>query len=333
MKFFKKILPTLLMTTTMVVLLSLASIPETTFAQFSGLDAIGKGSGLPNATDFVTRGTYASSDQGISGIEALVLTVVDLVKYIIYGLAIFLAMLQGFKLVIAGKDIDTFTEEAKKNVKYSLMALIIVFIADNMIRKVFFPEAGALFENNGANFDLYGKEGMLQIRSLYNMMAYLSGSIALAVIIFSGVGMTLSAGSEDAMKKHTSRLTWALAGLLIIGIAEFVVKDVLFPDMGTKLPNISKGLLLVKKFTNFMSGFVTTISFVVMLYGGYLYTIGGVNEDSLGKAKKAIIAGIVGILMAASAFGLASTLIKTEDVGTTINPIGQAPVDLTQIGK
>ena len=324
----KKILPTLLMTLVMVTMLAL---PQMGAAQFAGLDEIVGQTGLPSEKDFLPRGTTPGNDQGINHLEGLILTVVDLVKYLIYGIAIFLMVFQGFKLIIAGKDIDTFSDEAKKNAKYSLMAILIVFVADTAVRKVFFPESGAIFENNGANIALYGAEGIVQIRSIYNIMAYLTGALALATIIFSGVGMSMSAGSEDAFKKHQNRILWALAGLLLVGIAEFVVKDVLFPDLGTKLPNIGKGILLVKKFTNFMSGFVTTISFMVILYGGYLYVLAATSEENLEKAKKAIISGIVGILLSAAAFGLATTLIKTDDSGPTIAPIGQAPAGIGQV--
>lgn len=321
----KKILPTLLMVLAMVAILTL---PQITVAQFAGLDEIVEQTGLPSEKDFLPRGTSPGNDEGINRLEGLLLTVVDLVKYLIYGIAVFLMVFQGFKLIVAGKDIDTFSEEAKKNAKYSLMAILIVFVADTAVRKVFFPESGAIFENNGANIELYGKEGIVQIRAIYNIMAYLAGALALATIVFSGVGMAMSAGSEDAYKKHQNRILWALGGLVLVGVAEFVVKDVLFPDIGTKLPNIGKGMLLVKKFTNFMASFVTTISFVVILYGGYLYVLGATNEENLAKAKKAIIAGIVGILLSASAFGLATTLIKAEDGGATVAPVGQAPAGL-----
>lgn len=308
-----------------LVMVTMLTLPQISVAQFAGLDEIVGQTGLPSEKAFVGRGIGPGNDLGINYLEGLLMTVVDLVKYLIYSIAIFLLVFQGFKLIIAGKDIDTFSEEAKKNAKYSLMAILIVFVADTAIRKVFFPESGAIFENNGANITLYGEEGIKQIRSIYNIMAYLSSAVALATIIFSGVGMAMSAGSEEGFKKHKNRILWALAGLLIVGVAEFVVKDVLFPDLGTKLPNIGKGMLLLKNFTNFMAGFVSTISFGVTLYGGYLYVIGGVDEDSLGKAKKAIIGGIVGILLSAAAFGLATTLIKADDSGSTIAPVGQAP--------
>lgn len=326
----RKILPTLLMT---IVMVSMLILPQITVAQFAGLDEINQQTGLPSEKDFLPRGTSPGNDMGINRLEGLLLTVVDLVKYLIYGIAIFLLVFQGFKLIIAGKDIDTFSEEAKKNAKYSLMAILIVFVTDTAIRKVFFPESGAIFENNGANIQLYGEAGIVQIRSIYNIMAYLSGAIALATIIFSGVGMALSAGSEEGFKKHKNRILWALAGLLLVGVAEFVVKDVLFPDIGTKLPNISKGMLLLKSFTNFMAGFVTTISFGVMLYGGFLYVVGGVSEDSLGKAKKAIVGGIVGILLSAAAFGLATTLIQADSSGTVIAPVGQAPAGIPSVAS
>lgn len=310
-----------------ITILAVLNFSHAVQAQFTGLDAIGKQSGLP--TDFVSRGTSATGDLGINKLEALVLTIVDIFKYLIYGLAIFFAFFQGMKLVMAGKDIDSYLEPAKENFKYSLMAIVVVFLADTLIRKVFFPDGGAIFDNQGANIALYGKEGIKQIRALYDTMAYVATALAVLVIVFSGVQYALSAGNEDTMKKGQNRILWACAGLLLIGIAEFVIKDVLFPDLGTTLPDIGKGMLLVKRFTNFMAGFVTTISFGLMLYAGFLYISGGTNEDNLGKAKKAITAGIIGILLSLGAFGLVSTLIKTEArTPTVLTPVGTAPAGL-----
>lgn len=304
-------------------MLATLNLSHVVSAQFSGLEAIGKQGGLP--TDFVSRGTSATGDEGINRLEALTLTIVDLIKYLIYGLAIFFAFFQGFKLVVAGKDIDTYSDNAKENIKYSLMAIMIVFLADTLIRKVFFPDGGVIFENQGANIELYGKEGIKQIRAIYQVAAYVAGSLAILVIVISGVGYALSGGNEDDMKKHQSRILFAAAGLLLVGIAEFVVKDVLFPDLGTTLPNINKGMLLVKRFTNFMAGFIATISFGLMIYAGFLYVSGVTNEDNIGKAKKAITAGVIGILLSLGAFGLVTTLIKTETTTPIATPIGTDP--------
>ncbi len=321
----KKLTPLLLMIVIMLMVLDLAPVVS---AQFSGLENIGKQSGLN--TNLAPRGTSGTGDEGINKLEALILTIVDIVKYAIYGLAIFFAFFQGFKLITAGKDIDTFSEEAKNNIKYSLMAIVIVFLADTLIRKVFFPDGGAVFENQGANIALYGKEGMKQIRGIYTAMSYVAGSLAILVIVISGVGLTLSAGAEESMTKHKNRILWALAGLLLVGIAEFVVKDVFFPDMGAKLPDISKGMLLVKKFTNFMSGFISTISFLLMLYAGFLYIAGGANEENLAKAKKAITAGIIGILLSLGAFALVTTFIKTDPKSAVVAPLGTPPPGISK---
>lgn len=311
-----------------LLMIAMLTISQWTSAQsvFSGLEAVGKQTGLP--TQMMARGTTGgAADDGIGQLEALVFTVTDLIKYIVYGIAIFVAFWQGFKLVIAGKDIDTYLEEAKKNAKYAVMAMIIVFLADAIVKKVIFPEQGVVFENSGANIAMYGKEGFNQIRGIFRAMEYVTGSLAILVIIISGVGIALSAGNEEGMKKHRNRILWAMAGLLIVGMAEFVVLDVVFPSQGKEIPNISKGMLLVKKFTNFMSGFISTVSFGVLLYAGYLYVTGATNEENIAKAKKAITAGIVGILISLAAFGLVSTFIKVEG-RPVVAPLGQAPAQL-----
>ncbi len=309
-----------------IIMLATLNLSHMVSAQFQGIDAVGQQSGLPGPNNFSSHGTATTGDLGVNSLEALILTIVDIIKYLIYGFAIFFAFFQGFKLVTAGKDIDSYIEPAKENAKYSVMAMVIVFLADTLIRKVFFPNSGEIFDNQGALIAQYGLEGIRQIRAIYTTMEFVAGAFAILVIVISGVGYALSAGEEDSMKKNQNRILWACAGLLLIGVAEFVVKDVLFPDIGTTLPDISKGLLLVKRFTNFISGFIATISFGLMIYAGYLYVAGATNEENLGKAKKAIMAGVVGVLLALGAFALVTTFIATDTKSAVITPVGQSPI-------
>lgn len=270
--------------------------------------------------------TPNTTDSGVRQLSAVVLNVIDVVKYFLYGILIFFGIFQGVRLVTAGKDAETVAKSAKENLIYTIVAIMLIFLADTAVNKIIFPEGGALFENQGDNIkQIYAAEAVKQIRAVYSIMAYVLGALALAVVIISGVGIAMSAGNEEGMKKHRNRILWSLAAVFITSVAEFVVKDIVFPANGSQAPNISKGLLLVKQVTNFASGFVTTISFVLLLYAGYLYVTAGVSESNTDKAKKAIIAAIVGILLSLGAFGLVSTFIKTESAPQTITPIGQKP--------
>ena len=57
------------------------------------------------------------------------------------------------------------------------------------------------------------------------------------------------------------------------------------------------------------------------MYAGYLYVIAAGNETQVGKAKKALIGAIIGLIIAMAAFGIVNTVVKLEPIAS---PLGGA---------
>ena len=60
--------------------------------------------------------------------------------------------------------------------------------------------------------------------------------------------------------------------------------------------------------------FLGIIAVIVILYGGFVWLTAGGNEDKVGKAKKLIVAGIIGLIVVLAAFVIVQFVI-----GTTTN--------------
>jgi len=111
-------------------------------------------------------------------------------------------------------------------------------------------------------------------------------------------------------------MTWSVVGIILAGISELVVKDIIFPAQGTKLSDINRARVLIVNLTNFISGFLATIAVTMIIYAGYLYVVSA-GGDSAGKAKKVLTGAIIGLLVAMGAFGLINTFIKVEPLQST----------------
>jgi hypothetical protein len=117
--------------------------------------------------------------------------------------------------------------------------------------------------------------------------------------------------ADDQTAKAKKQIQWALVGLFVIGVSEFVVKDVLFQDQGTRL-GVDEAKELMANLTNFMAGTIGTIAFVSLLYAGYLYVTGAQNEDNVAKAKKIIMWSLGGIVIALAAFAITNTIVTLD---------------------
>ena len=61
---------------------------------------------------------------------------------------------------------------------------------------------------------------------------------------------------------------------------------------------------------NIFLGFLGVIAVLIILYGGFKWMTAGGNEDGISEAKKMIAAGIIGLVIILSAFGIAQFVIN-----------------------
>lgn len=265
----------------------------------------------PQALQNESLHAESSTEDGASEITSTILYLADYIKYFVGGIAVVMIIYAGAKLVIAGKDSEKEAEGAKKIVAYGVAAIIIILVADVFVRKVFFGEYGEAFRNQ-ASAEFFAKEGADQIRGMYNFVEYFVAAIAILFIVINGVRIAMSFGDEDSKNKALKRILYSLVGLLVVGLSEFVIKDIIFPEQGTKLPAIDKATQLLKGLTNFASALVATASFVMLIAAGYMYVVGGADNDSATKAKKILAGAIIGLILAGGSYAIVNTIFSVS---------------------
>ncbi len=71
---------------------------------------------------------------------------------------------------------------------------------------------------------------------------------------------------------------------------------------------------------NVALGFLGVVAVVIVLIGGFQYMIAGGNDEKVGKAKKWIISGIIGLAIILSAYAITTFIVSnlisaTSDTG------------------
>ena len=258
----------------------------------------------------------ASYAEGATGISSAILFVVDALKYLMGTIAVLVIIASGVRLITAGKQIDEIASKQKENIKYALIGLIVIIVADVMVREVFFGEQGEVYRSV-TDAELAARAGSEYIRGIYNFMQIFLGAIAVLMIIFAGFKLVVSGGNEETKTKSTRMIMYAAIGLLLIGISEFVVKDIVFPEAGERISDVERGKQLIVSFTNFVSGFVSAVAVAFYMYGGFLYVTAVGREEQATKAKKVFIGATIGLVIAMAAFALVHTFIRLEPVAET----------------
>lgn len=323
--FFKKFVLTLLLISFALFLhASTITFAETTTPSattpIERLQSIGKGTNLPDYSTTGTGSTHPDAPVTLEGVDIVsspVLFALDLFRYFISGIAIIIIIISSIKLI--STDSEEKAGESKTTLLVGIIGLLVIQLADIMVKKIFFGEQGDAFEDI-ATAKLYAEEGVSQIRGLIGFVEAFLGAVAVFTIVVRGFTLVTSVGDEEAIGKAKTHILYAVGGLIVIGIAELIVRVIVFPDNGNALPDVNAGRKLLIQFTNYVSGFVALFSFLALFYGGYQYVVSAGNEEATEKVKKIVIGAIIALVLAFGSFALVSTFVTLEDPVNTPNP-------------
>jgi len=248
---------------------------------------------------------------GVSNITSAVFFVLDMLKFLIGGIAIIMIVVAGVRLIIARKKIDEVWPKQKEHLIMIVAGFALIMIADLLVKRVIFGMEGEVYDSEGS-VQIAAGVATENIKGIYNAIMILAGVLAIAMIVIAGFRLLTSAGNEEAQTKVKKQITWLIVGLFVLGIAEFVVQDFLFPDKGAQIPAAEQGMRLIVSFTNFAAAFISICAFLFSLYGGYLYVIATGNEEQTSKAKKVLLGAIIALVLGLGAFAIVNTVIQFE---------------------
>jgi hypothetical protein len=253
----------------------------------------------------------ASYESGASNITSAILYAVDLLKYMMGTVAVMIIIAIGVRLITAGKNIEEISPKMKEALKYVLIGLVVIIMSQEVIKGVFFGEQGEVFRSQ-TDIQLAAEKGTEELRGLYRMMELFMGTIAVLIIVVTGFRLVTSGGNEDVVNKSKKSITYAVIGLIVLGLSELFVKDIIFPKQGSSLPDVVRAQQQIVTMTNFASSFITLAAIDMLMYGGFLYVTAAGKEDNTGKAKKVIFGAVIGLIIAMAAYGIVNTVIKVE---------------------
>ncbi len=259
----------------------------------------------------VTLPDFQSEDtEGANVILLALKRFLDFFKLLITPIAVLVAVIMGVRMVTAGKENEKVAGESKNFIKYALEGFIVILVADSLVN-VFFGSEGEIFTGGQEGAQEFAQRSTNLFEGIYSLGETIIGAIAVFVLVMAGMRYVAGSYDEDEIGKAKKQIKWSLAGLFVIGISEFVVKEVIFNNNGQKL-GIESAKQLFVNLTNFVSGTLGTLSFVFLLYAGYLYTTGVQNEDNTSKAKKIIFTALAGIVIAFAAYAITNTFVELD---------------------
>ncbi len=253
----------------------------------------------------------AYGEDGLQGITGAIFTFLDFFKLIITPIAVLFMVIMGVRMVSAARDNSEVETASKNYIRYALEGLIVIFIADQVVRNVAFGIEGDIFRNGISGAASYGNQASSFLEGIFSLIQVLIGSIAVFMLVTAGMRYVAGSSIDDEISTAKRQIQWSLVGLFVVAISEFVAKGILFKDQGTTL-GLANAKSLFVQVTNFISGTIGTFSFVFLIYAGYLYVTAAGKEDNITKAKQILVGAAIGLIIAVSAFAITSTIVTLD---------------------
>lgn len=291
-----------------------AAAPTATGDVNSPIETLQQIGGQTELPAFNAEGQHADAPAdyltpGLGTVSSPILFVIDLLRYLASGIAMIIVVKSAIQLVATSTE-DQATK-AKNTLLWSVLGLVLIQLADVIVKRMFFGTQGEAFED-AATAELFAEQSISQIRGVIGFIQVFIGAVAVLVLIVRGFTLLSTGGDEEAIGKAKSQIIYAVAGLIVIGLSEVVVRGFIFPENGQALPDQQVGTAILVTLTNFISGFVAIFSFAALFYAGYRYVTAGGNEEVTETVKKTATGAVIGLVLSLGAFAIVNTFVTLE---------------------
>src|SRR5690606_7070263 len=129
-------------------------------------------------------------------------------------------------------------ERQKMNVFYVLIGLVVFGVAGDFIYRYFFVSEGEdIFdEQTGV---LVASSMAQRIKQLLNLFLSFSGAGAILMLVVAGVRTLLTPGNDEEIERQKKIVGYTAIGIILIGLADTLVNQIIFPSGGYEGVNIS----------------------------------------------------------------------------------------------
>lgn len=260
--------------------------------------------------------TPSEGDTGQETMKKLVLGGLGYVKTITVVIGILYLSLLAYILVTEGHNEEE-VNKAKRGMIYILIAFVGISMAEDL-GKIFDMEKGTLLESPQQiinRIHLFDK----QVEIFITFIKYTIGTYATLMVVRSGMKLVTAGGNDEETLKHKKSIMYSAGGLALIYIGDIFINKVFYKIDKSAYSGITgvhpkvdakEGVEQLVGIINFIVSFVGPIAVLMLIVAAVMYASAGGNDENIQKAKRLLIATVIGIIIIYGAFAAVSTVLS-----------------------
>jgi len=164
--------------------------------------------------------------------------VITFIKYIIGSFAVLMVVVNGVRLVAGGGEEEN-TKKAKSGIIYSLAGLMMMYLSDIVVNKVFYKLDKSIYSGlEGAAPATDLQRGIGELIGITNFVVSFVGPLLLLVILIGGVLYITAGGEEEKMNKAKRVILAGAIGLVVVYGAFALISTVITGYFAPVVTNI-----------------------------------------------------------------------------------------------
>lgn len=169
-------------------------------------------------------------DDGLTIINRILKKVVSFWKYIIGSIAVLMIVIAGFRMATSTEE-ETINSQ-KQIVLWAVLGLVFVLVVDTFVLQLFYGgqtgEDSFVF-SSAQNIIRAVGVGKNEIAGFIDWLLPFISSLAVMMIVLSGVRTIMAFGSEDLINKEKMLFYWVTFGLVVIALSKILVNALYTP--------------------------------------------------------------------------------------------------------
>lgn len=263
---------------------------------------------LPNIA--VTEAEAEGSTRGIVAFRKLMNTVGSFISLVLGGIAVFALFIAGYQLITAQSAADEQIKTQKMNVIYIILGLVVFGLSGRIIYDYLFVAEGEYLLTQGA-LELQASKTVEEIVRVLNLFLSFSGGLAILILVVSAIRLVINPGAEDEVEKEKKLVGYTAVGIIIIGLSDVLINQIVFPRGGFEGVNVSALEVQLKGLSNYILGFMGVGIFATLVISGVMMVANMGNEEVFTKIKTTLKYILIGCLVVFSAYTIVATLLTT----------------------
>lgn len=252
-------------------------------------------------------------------IQAWIAKIIEQLLKAIWLLA-FWFMIYAWFMMIISQGSDEEVENWKRQIQWSIIALLLVFLIEPMVTGVFYWEwswAGEIIfwpwtEIQTGQIAISGQKWLAELMWFIKYIQMFVAIIALTMLIISALKTFFAQDKEDAFDEQKKSITWIIIWILTISFSQIMIYFWIYnPETWDIWGDKGRIFSEVSWFISYILWFVAAIAVASIIYWWFLMVTSGWDDEKSWKWKSIVLNIIIWSVIIFISYSLVSLIINS----------------------